>query len=190
MKNLGNSVFLSLIVILLGSSQLILTDCSSAETPEGRPVEFSGRHEPSASGLQYSVPEGWIEETPSSSMRTLQFRLPGPDPLKGDAEVAVFTGIGGSVDQNVERWINQFEAVEAPQVDKRIINDLPVTLVDVTGTYSAGMMSPGSVPQPDSRMLAAVIEGEDAPWFVKLVGPRETVAKWENSFTAFVESMR
>jgi hypothetical protein len=122
-------------------------------------------------------------------MRKSQFRLPGPKSPSGDVEVAVFAGIGGSVEQNVTRWINQFTTPESPQVDKQVINNFQVTLVDVTGTFSAGMMSAGAEPKPGYRMLAAVIETGGAPWFVKLVGPEENVEKWESSFRQFVESV-
>jgi hypothetical protein len=123
-------------------------------------------------------------------MRTSQFRLPGPEPLGGDAEVAVFTGIGGSVEQNVSRWINQFQTTDSPQVNKRAINGFQVTFVDVAGIFSAGMMGGKAEPKPGYRMLAAVIETDDAPWFVKMVGPQDTVANWEPGFTGFVSSVK
>ena len=97
--------------------------CSTVEPPQGEPVEFSSKQQSKDSGLKFTVPEGWIEEKPSSSMRKSQFRLPGLKSPSGDVEVAVFAGIGGSVEQNVTRWINQFTTPESPQVDKRGINN-------------------------------------------------------------------
>jgi hypothetical protein len=184
------SCFVLALALLAGGLNVVSSSCSTAEPPQGDLVEFSSNQRPKDSGLEFSVPEGWIEETPSSTMRKSQFRLPGPKPLEGDAEVAVFAGVGGSVEENVARWIKQFEAAESPQVTKRVINNFPVTFVDVTGTFSAGMMTAGAVPKQGYRMLAAVIETGGAAWFVKLVGPQDTVTKWETSFASFVESVK
>jgi len=123
-------------------------------------------------------------------MRQIQYRLPGSEAQGGDAEVAVFTGIGGSVEQNVGRWLGQFEAEEEPQVEKRTINGFSVTFVDVSGTFKTGMMSAQAESRAGYRMLAAVIETTDSPWFVKLVGPEKTVEEWAKSFRDYLESVQ
>jgi hypothetical protein len=41
---------------------------------------------------------------------------------------------------------------------------------------------------PKARLRAAVIETPKGPYFVKLIGPEETVARWDESFMAFVKS--
>jgi hypothetical protein len=180
----------SLAVVLAASLVLVSSSCSDPEPPEGKPIDFSSSKGTEGSGLEFKAPEGWIEESPSSAMRRSQFRLPGSKPNGGDAEVAVFAGIGGSVEQNVTRWINQFQDADSPQVSKRMINDFQVTLVDVSGVFSTGMMGGQAEAKPGYRMLAAVIETGEAPWFVKMVGPQDTVTKWEASFNSFVESVR
>jgi len=190
MNNPERKIFALALTLVVGGLNVVSSSCSTAEPPQGVPLEFSSQQAASAASLEFSAPEGWIEEKPSSPMRQSQFRLPADAPQGGDAEVAVFTGIGGSVEQNIERWINQFQASSTPQVDRRVVRNFPVTFVDVTGTYNADMMNRGAVPKQDYRMLAAVIEADSAPWFVKLVGPRDTVTRWEPSFTAFVESFR
>jgi len=40
------------------------------------------------------------------------------------------------------------------------------------------------------RMLAAIVEGDEGPYYAKLVGPANTVAKWEPSFRDFVSRMK
>jgi len=190
MKNLDRAWRALFVVLLVGGISVVSSSCSSAEPHKGEPIGFSDEPQAGSSGLQFTAPEGWMEESPSSAMRKSQFRLPGPDPLGGDAEVAVFAGIGGSVEQNVTRWIKQFQTAGSPHVEKQSINNFQVTLVDVAGTFSAGMMGGQADAKPGYRMLAAVIETGNAPWFVKMVGPQDTVTKWENSFTSFVSSVR
>jgi hypothetical protein len=69
---------------------------------------------------------------------------------------------------------------------------LPITLVDLTGTYVAEV-SPGSTERfnkPGFRLRAAVVETGDGPYFVKLTGPEKTVAKWDEAFMGFLKSLR
>jgi len=48
--------------------------------------------------VNYTVPEGWIEEKPRSSMRKAQFKLPGKNhSLDAELAVFVFPGSGGGV---------------------------------------------------------------------------------------------
>ena len=169
--------------------------CSKTEPPTGQAVSLS---EPAASpaGVGFTAPEGWIQEAPKSQMRHSQYRLPGE---AGDAEVAVFANIGGSAQQNVDRWIGQFSSEDGDPVDDqaktetKTLGAFQLTLVDVTGVYNPGMGAPmagGAEPKSGYRLLGAVIEGgQGRPWFVKLTGPIETVAKWESSFTSFVGSV-
>jgi hypothetical protein len=189
MKNDKSNLLLATSLVLFVGTFVVSSGCSAPEPPQGEPIEFAPMTKES-SAPQFQAPEGWIKENPSSAMRYAQYRLPGAEPSIGDAEVAVFAGIGGSVEQNVARWINQFETSTEPEISERTIRGHQVTLVDVAGTFSAGRMNSRSEPKEGHRMLAAVIETGGAPWFVKLVGPEETVAKWESSFTDFLESLQ
>ena len=44
--------------------------------------------------------------------------------------------------------------------------------------------------KPGFRMLGAVVEASNGPWFFKLTGPAKTVAKWEPAFDTFLANMR
>src|SRR4051812_19967653 len=60
----------------------------------------------------FTPPEGWISETPSSSMRKAQFKLPHQGADTEDAKVAVFffgPGQGGPVEDNLMRWAGEYE---------------------------------------------------------------------------------
>ena len=70
------------------------------------------------------------------------------------------------------------------------VNGLKVTTVDATGTYTAEM-APGSGTfhnSPNYRLRAAVIETPKGSYYLKLVGPAKTVAKWNDSVTEFMKS--
>ena len=153
-----------------------------------------------AGGLLFSAPDEWIEETPASSMRKAQFRLPrvGSDPEDGELVVFHFPGQGGSIQANVRRWVGQFSAEgsgDGPQnaeVTQRTANGVSMIVVDVRGTYrpsSGPMMQPGD-PRKGYRMLAAIAQTPSGPWFFKLTGPRKTIGKWHQDFLAFLDTIR
>jgi len=151
-------------------------------------------------GLNFTAPEGWIEEVPKSSMRKAQYRLPRAGGDSEDAELVVFHfgGGGGGVQANIDRWIGQFTRADGgpigdgARITKQSVHGLPVTEIDVSGTYlaSSGPMLAEVQKKPDFRMLGAVAEAGNGPWFFKLTGPAKTIARWQPSFQAFIESIK
>ena len=152
-------------------------------------------------GLTATSPAGWEQLTPSSSMRLAEFNLPTQPAGGGDATLAIFyfgRGQGGSVEHNIERWYGQFEQPDGGSTKQRsrrwqeTVYGMPVTMVDVTGTFTAGM-GPGAgtdEPAPGYRMLGAIVESDKGPFFFKLIGPQSTVSHWSQSFTAFISSIQ
>lgn len=152
-------------------------------------------------GLRYTIPQSWERVPAPSDMRAAQYRIAGPtaDPAD-DAEVVLFffgPGQGGSTQANLDRWYGQFTrpdgkpSREAAVVTKRSVNGLEITAVDLSGTYNAQMAQgrPGGGPRPDTRMLAAAIEGPGGPWFLRIVGPAPTVAAVAGQFDATLGSL-
>jgi len=181
----------------------MLTGCSGANPAETEsapgPAVSAGPAPASAAGLRFKAPSTWISEAPSSSMRLAQYRLPGLEGDPEDAELAVFYfgGQGGSVQANVDRWIGQFSnpdgsPVTDPRVSQREANGIPLTIVDVHGTYhqSQGPMMAQTTAKENYRMLAAVAEGPAGPTFFKLTGPQPTVDHFEKSFDSFLNTLR
>lgn len=153
-----------------------------------------------AQALMMNPQPGWIAEQPSSDKRKAQFRLPHADNDSEDASLVVyfFGGQGGSREANLERWAGQFEQPDgtpssnAMKSSIRTIAGLEVFDASLSGTYVAET-APGSgvhVNKPDWRMLTSIVDASDGPWYFKLVGPASTVAKWEASYAAFMNSIR
>ena len=154
------------------------------------------------SGTLHFVPAPtWKPRPPASSMRVAEFVVPRVAGDPEDAEVIVyfFGGSGGSVDANIERWVGQFQtpggrSVPTPKRTTSTSGSLTVTAIDVGGTYIA-QVRPGSderFNKPDFRMWAAVVETPKGPYFVKLTGPKQTVAQTLTSgeFDGFMKSLR
>lgn len=177
------------------AGMILLVACGQGP-PEGNPVIFDENSAAEQTpGLHLEAPQGWLPEQPSSRMRVAQYRLPGAGDAE-PAELAVFTfpGTGGSVQANLDRWIGQFAEAdrETATITAEQINQLPVTLLDIRGTFTPGAMVAGDQPtaRPNYRVLAAVIETPQDPWFIKLTGPAQTVERWEEGFRQYIESAR
>jgi hypothetical protein len=179
-----------------------LTSLACAQVPADT-LGLSNTHQaqasPSTGDLKYKVPDGWIVEKPTSSMRTAQYRLPKAE---GDTEDAILVlyyfgqGQGGSAASNIDRWINQMQQAdghpskENAKSETLTENGLKVSTVDVAGTYTAEM-SPGSGTfnnKAGYRLRAAVVETPKGSYYVKLVGPEKTVGKWDEAYTKYVRS--
>jgi hypothetical protein len=151
--------------------------------------------------LKFDAPSDWVSKAPSSSMRVAEWSLPK---AAADAEDAVLTlyffgaSQGGNVQANLDRWIGQMaqpddrQSKDVAKTSSLTSHGLKITLVDVTGTYVAEV-TPGSTEhfnKPGFRQCAAVVETPGGPYFVKLVGPVKTVDKWNDSFEAFLKTLR
>lgn len=177
------------------------TACSQKQEPaqHGQPAA-SSKAPSTVTQLMWTAPEGWVEEPSSSGMRLSQYKLPRAEKDAEDAlcYVSHFPGSGGSVEANLGRWYDQFiqpdgrPSSAVAKVNKAEHNGFQQTTVDVSGTFSQTTtpMGPTGGDMPNYRMLGGVIETPVGPWFVKLIGPEKTVARWEKSFDEFMKSFR
>lgn len=147
-----------------------------------------------ATGMQWTVPTGWTEQAPSSSMRKAQFQVPGS---AGAAELVVFyfgPNQGGDAISNAKRWAGQFQkpdgtsALDAMTTSEAEFNGMKTLLTEVEGVYRNTMVGEESF--PDYKLLGAIVEGPDANWFFKLTGPKATIEANREAFLGFLGSLR
>jgi hypothetical protein len=130
-------------------------------------------------------------------MRRAQYRIPGPG---GPAECAVFyfgPGQGGDAKSNAARWASQFHGADGGPAGDAVktreikVGDIPVVLVEVTGTYAGGMGSGPSGPErPNYMLLGAIAQGPDANWFFRATGPRATLETQRAAFDGLIRSLK
>ena len=200
--SLTGSALLTLAVAAGGAacSKNYVEPDSSEEVPPQTSVVNERQPEAGAGRVAYQAPTGWVEQTPSSRMRQAQYLLPRAEGDRGDAEIVVFhfRGQGGSIQANIARWIGQMSrpdgspAADDAEISEKMVRGQKVTLLEVSGTYQSGGMGPMSrgVSKPGYRMLGAIIDTNQGPWFFKLTGPVGTVEKWSDSWTELVDSLR
>ncbi len=140
-------------------------------------------------GLTLSVPESWQQQEPSNRLRLGQFTIPAADGAEGETELVVFPPFGGSIDDNIGRWVRQFDAEGAEvKLTRGKTEQGEYHMADISGTYKKPDGPPflqKTIDAPDHRMLAVIIaiEGQ-GNYFLKLVGPKETVSKAVDEFRA------
>lgn len=134
--------------------------------------------------IKFEAPKEWTKETPSSTMRKAQYKVPDKEKKAKDAELTLsfFGKGGGGLEANLKRWSTQMGGVEAKP--ETFEGKCKVTLVDLKGTYTPGF---GGDPIENARMLGAVVETADGPWFFKLVGPADTVGDWKDEYVKLLK---
>jgi len=158
-------------------------------------VQTTGGH------LAFTAPPEWHTRPAASSMRVAEFVIPRVTGDAEDAELIIYyfgAQGGGSPQANIDRWIGQMQRPDGSSASNeaktaaRTINGLPVSSVDVSGTYVAEVR-PGASEhfnKPDFRLIAAVVNTPRGAYYIKLTGPSKTVGAAAPAFDRFLESIR
>ncbi len=150
-------------------------------------------------GMSYVPPDGWIREDPTSDNRLIQYRLRGQNKAAGDARLVVyyFGEAGtGTVDAIIDRWAGQFQqedgrpSLDVARVEHHEADGLVVHTIAVEGTYTAVTVTGEHLNRPDRSMHAAVVYTDAGPYYFKVVGPTETVHRWDASYKVLLASFK
>ena len=118
--------------------------------------------------LSVPIPAGWTKVTPSNSMRLAQYEAEG-----GDVVIA-FSQAGGSIDDNVTRWVNQVtennEPV-TPKIEDLTVAGYPAVIVELIGRYADGGMMGTPTYYNDYEVKGAIIDTGATKTFIKMTGP-------------------
>lgn len=144
----------------------------------------------------FKRPAAWTwTALPPSSMRKAQLRIVDPaNPTGPGAEVAFFhfgAGQGGGVDQNISRWVGQFDKPETvnPVLEKAEIKGTKVTRIRVdSGTFSSGMPGAPTAPMTNYGLYGAILESPQGDVFIKMTGPAALVKAAAADFEGLIQS--
>jgi hypothetical protein len=171
------------------------TGPAGAGTPMPTPVQAqTGGTPTAAAGLRWSLPARWTVQA-ERPMRVATYSIsPAPGDADGAECAAYYFGAnqGGGVDANFARWIGQFQPATGSKRSTRQVDGLEVSLLDVTGTYTApaGPMMQSQGNKPGWRLRGAIVGGPKGSVFFKLTGPKKTVGAAGGGFDALVGSLR
>jgi hypothetical protein len=148
--------------------------------------------EGTAAGVKWTVPASWKLEA-ARPMRVATYAIPAAAGAEaGECGVFFFgKGQGGGVDENLNRWVSQFEGGAPPKKSEKTVGGWKVHLVDVSGTYLApgGPMMQSQGKKPGYRLLGAIVEAPNGMVFFKSTGPAATIAKAQADFDRMIGSL-
>jgi len=148
--------------------------------------------EGTAAGVKWMIPPAWKLEA-GRPMRVATYSIPAMASAEaGECGVFFFGGgQGGGVEENINRWVKQFEGGAAPKRSEKIVGGFSVHLVDVAGTYLApgGPMMQSQGKKSGYRLLGAIVEAPHGMVFFKCTGPASTLAKAQADFDRLIGSL-
>jgi hypothetical protein len=128
-------------------------------------------------------------------MRAAEFGVEG----EPQSELVVFyfgADQGGSVEDNMKRWIGQFKQADGSDAvakrGERSVKDIAIATVETNGNYGGGMAAPNAPPPAaitEAALLGAIAKGPQGSVFFKLVGPRASVEGARAAFDQLLESL-
>ena len=178
---------------------LLLVTAACSKTPEPAPAPPSSADKPAEKAsapataakapgeLAWDAPPSFQTAPNTSGMRKATYKFAKVAGDDEDAELSVMAASGG-VDANIQRWSGQFGNAP-PKADARTVGALKVTIVEIKGTYSGGMMRGGATPKDKQMLLGAIVDQGDQQWFFKMTGPEKTVTAAKPDFEKLVSSL-
>lgn len=161
-------------------------ETDASQSPNGNPHDESAGPSISYKLTGWKAPAGWQEQPGANSMRVTSFRVGSGDE---QAEVIVsrmHKGMFGSIPDNMNRWRGQvgYEPVDKPEPDG-------VEQIQMAGHEALLMTFKGAPdgPKPVRELLIAMDQEGTDFWFIKMLGPESLVARQQDAFKQFLNSM-
>jgi hypothetical protein len=189
---LSQSIALLLLATFLSTG--IAQENKGATQDKPTSVEFSVAD----GNMTLRAPSTWKKIKPKINFIEAEFQIPAVEGDENNGRLTVM-GAGGSVQQNIDRWIGQFKQSDGTSTksktksEKMEVNGMPVHMVDIRGNYMDGMGGPfgPKTERENYRMLGAIIEtANDGRYFVKLYGPQKTIDKQAALFKKMIQGVK
>ena len=143
----------------------------------------TGPFEKAFDGIRFSFPKGWkeVELSPGQSgFIDARFVVPS----EGTELELTCSSIGGGIDDNIKRWIGQFQQPpgQTPSIETVDINGKDARLIHLEGTFQ-GRSS-------NWAMIGVGIPMKPRDFYLKLNGPQKADAAVKKDFISFVEAAK
>lgn len=134
-----------------------------------------------AGDFTYTVPEGWEEFPPSSSVRKANFRIPGEGTNQAELTVTVFPGDVGGKLANINRWRSQIGMSPIGLADMSSVSrPFPISNHNGVFVYLQG---------EQQSILGGILDFHGFTWFFKMQGDKATVAQQLSPMSDFLTSV-
>ena len=154
---------------------------------EDKTVKIQG----AGGAVSMDVPDTWKAQQPKVRIIEHEYSIPAAEGDTTNGRLTMMAA-GGSVKDNVNRWIGQFDPAGLKKDIKDVeVKGLKVHKIKLGGTYNdrRGPFAPATK-KSDYLMLGAIIEMKSGGlYFVKFYGPEKTVAANEKGFEGLLQSL-
>lgn len=182
--------FLAFATLAFVLTSTVHAEDKKAETKEKKKSKPVKTKDVEVGGLKLKLPENWVTEKSSSSMRLATYTIKPVEGEKDKAEVTIFKFPTQSVKGNIDRWAGQFAADgRKSKTTKGKCATGEYYMFEGSGTFKKP--KPGSPPflrqtinAKDYRMLGVILPKGSSMYFVKMAGPNKTVAAQAKAFRA------
>lgn len=149
----------------------------------------SARMDNSPEELYFDVPEGW-ERSEGSPLRYASFRIAKEGLPPADFSITRFPGDAGGLAANVNRWRRQLglEPWDNQQLAERA-KVLQANGLEIT-TFDLKPESPEEKEKSSERILAAILQHNNASWFFKLRGDTFLLETQRRKLNSLLRSLR
>ena len=146
--------------------------------------------------LKFSAPGAWKKIQPKFDFYHAEFNIPKADGDEKEGRIT-FSQVGGSIDQNLDRWEGQFVDIDTAneehvKKEKATISGLNVQMIRIAGTFQdgAGPFAP-KTKRADYVLIGAAIEMEKgANVYIKSYGPKKTMAANAKVIKEMIKAMK
>jgi len=149
-------------------------------------------------GISLSLPKGWESEavSPSPMAPVAVLRIPktSPEGENGTVRVTYFPNMKGMDESNIQRWLGQVTKADGQPMSREDaaikveeLGKVRLTTVDLTGSIKVTMRD---APEPDMRMITAIIDHPKGPHFVVAAGDAKSMETWADQILSFLESAK
>ena len=144
--------------------------------------------------LTLKAPQSWEKRQPRFRIIEYEFAIRPPEG-KGEAGRITIMGAGGSVAANIDRWKAQFAKVARSDEEEFDVGKVKVRIVDLEGTFRERRGGPFSgAPaklRSDYRMIGAiVVTPNKGQYFIKITGPKATLAKQKDALIGMLKKLQ
>lgn len=138
----------------------------------------------------FTAPPGWVQDPAHRPMRLMTFNV-GADNERAELMVTKFAvDRFGTILDNVNRWRGEVGLPPTPDASQENIRELQTpgartAVFEFAGPPAGPPEGPGA-----KRSYVAMLRKGGEVWFIKLIGPAQTVADQRANFDAFLQSLQ
>ena len=183
---------------------VVLAVFSIAVSANGQSDKKEGSSNKSKETQQFSVADGqfhftapgsWKKIKPKFDFYHAEFQIPKAEGDEKNGRIT-FSQVGGTIDQNLQRWVGQFKLPSDAKEDAvkkmtKVVDGKKVQIIHIAGTFlDGGPMGP-KTERDDYVLMGAAIETESGGnVYIKAYGPKKTMESNHKDLKALLDNMK